>query len=622
MTAPEPTGAPPRTKIVRRWANAITATTHIALPTGELEERLAGLLDILLDALTSEPFVPAPAAQCGAALVDLNCTGQESLQSTMDALGTGLASLAEIACLPRRTERIVSTLGAMAAGYSAMIRTSTLAQQDTVHRASLTALGNVVRKLRQTSNELEHVLDGCTSGVALMTPDGRFTRTNAALGEILGYTADEFAQITLPDLLPPGEATLYRSLLTGKPQHFQRNQRLLRKDGDHAWVHLTLSTSTQGMCVTVIEDRTELTLLQSHVNHMALHDALTGLPNRQFFTTRLETMLSQGVTVCHLDLDAFTPITCGLGRHVGDSVLTHVAQRLEAAVAGEKAMVARFGADEFAVLVPRTAPEAIAGRIREALREPMSSITLTACVGVASSSATMTAAELLAAAELALATARRNGPGQWSEFDPEAGADDRERLGQLASLPTALRAGQVKLTYQPLLRLAGKQIAGLDAELSWGRLTHADCAGLGQEWLLRKICSVKRGLPVHVGLTAPDPHLISRILDETGRAPETLRVGVLPHDLALLAQTGMPVEIVDFGMDDLACLDAFPVHAIRLSRRLHNLESLTTQALRHALELVHSAGAEVIVDGISGWEQAERWRDLGADLARGEFFVA
>jgi EAL domain-containing protein (putative c-di-GMP-specific phosphodiesterase class I) len=185
-----------------------------------------------------------------------------------------------------------------------------------------------------------------------------------------------------------------------------------------------------------------------------------------------------------------------------------------------------------------------------------------------------------------------------------------------------LRAGQVKLTYQPLLRLAGKQIAGLDAELSWGRLAHADCAGLGQEWLLRKICSVQRGLPVHVGLTTPDPHLISRILDETGRTPETLRAGVLPDDLALLAETGVPAEIRDFGMDDLACLDAFPVRAIRLSRRLHNLEPLTTRALRHALELVHSTGAEVIVDGVSGWEQAERWQDLGADLARGEFFVA
>jgi diguanylate cyclase (GGDEF)-like protein/PAS domain S-box-containing protein len=539
MTAPEPAGTPPRTKIVRRWANAITATTHIALRTDELEERLAGLFEILLDAVTSEPFAPAPAAQCGEVLVDLNCTGPESLQSTMDALGTGLASLAEIACLPRRTERIVSTLGAMAAGYCAMIRTSTLAQQDTVHRASLTALGNVVRKLRQTSTELEHVLSSCTSGVALMDPDGRFTRVNAALGEILGYTPDEFTQITLFDVLPAGEATLYRSVLTGRPQQFQRNQRLLRKDGDHAWVHLTLSTSAQGMCVTVIEDRTELTLLQSHVNHMALHDALTGLPNRQFFTTRLETMLRQGVTVCHLDLDAFTPITRGLGRHVGDSVLTHVAQRLEAAVAGEKAMVARFGADEFAILLPRTAPETIAGRIREALREPISSITLTACIGVASST-TMTAADLLAAAELALATARRNGPGQWSEFDPAKDADDRERLGQLASLPTALRAGQVKLTYQPLLRLAGKQIAGLDAELSWGRLAHADCAGLGQEWLLRKVCSVQRGLPVHIGLTAPDPQLISRILDETGRARDTLRAGVLPGDLALLRRRACP----------------------------------------------------------------------------------
>lgn len=631
MTAPEPNGAPPRTKTVRRWANAITATTHIALQAGELEQRLAGLLEILLDALTSEPFAPTPATRCGEALVELNCTGPESLRSTMDALGIGLATLPEIAGLPRRTERIVSTLGAMAAGFCATIRSSTLAQQDTVHQASLMALGNVARKLRQVSAELDHVLTGCTSGVALTTQDGRFTRTNAALGEILGYTAEEFTLITLFDVVPPGEANLYRSLLAGKPQQFQRNQQLLRKDGDHAWAHLTLSPSTQGMCVTVLEDRTELKLLQSHVNHMALHDALTGLPNRQFFTTRLETMLSQGVTVCHLDLDGFTPITRGLGRPVGDSVLTHVAQRLEAAVgiekaAKEKAMVARFGADEFAVLVRRTSPETIAGRIREALREPMASLTLTACVGIVSSdtmtTADLTAADLLDAADLALAAARRIGPGQWSQFDPEKHAEQRERLGQLASLPAALRAGQAKVAYQPLLRLAGRQIAGLDAELSWGRLAHFDCAGLGQEWVLRKICSVRRGLPVHVGLATPDPELISRVLDETGGAPESLRVGVRAAEVALLAETGVPVEIRDFGLDDLACLDAFPVHAVRLARRLHNLDSLTTRVLQPVLELVHSAGAEVVVDGVSTWEQAERWQELGADLARGEFFLA
>jgi diguanylate cyclase (GGDEF)-like protein/PAS domain S-box-containing protein len=631
MTAAEPNGAPSRTKTVRRWANAITATTHIALQAGELEQRLAGLLEILLDALTSEPFAPDPAGQCGEALVELNCTGPESLRSTMDALGVGLASLPEIAGLPRRTERIVSTLGAMAAGFCATVRGLTLAQQDTVHQASLMALGNVARKLRQVSAELEHILTGCTSGVALTTQDGRFTRTNAALGEILGYTAEEFARITLFDVVPPGEADFYRSLLARKPPQFQRNQQFLRKDGDQAWAHLTLSASTQGMCVTVLEDRTELKLLQSHVNHMALHDALTGLPNRQFFTTRLETLLNRGVTVCHLDLDAFTPITRGLGRHVGDSVLTHVAQRLESAVGTEKAvkgnaMVARFGADEFAVLVPRTPPETIAGRIREALREPIASLTLTACVGIVSSdtmpAADLTAADVLGAAELALATARRNGPGQWSQFDPDKHVDERERLGQLASLPAALRAGQAKVAYQPLLKLAGKQVAGLDAELSWGRLAHFDCVGLGQEWLLHKICSVERGLAVHVGLTAPDPELISRVLDETGRAPESLRLGVLAGDAALLAETGVPVEIRDFGLDDLACLDAFPVHTVRLARRLHDLDSLTTRVLRPVLELVHSAGAEVVVDGVATWEQAERWRELGADLARGEFFVA
>ncbi|MBP2323975.1 diguanylate cyclase (GGDEF)-like protein/PAS domain S-box-containing protein [Kibdelosporangium banguiense] len=620
MTAPEPNGVPSRTKIVRRWANALTATTHVPLPTGELEHQLAGLLDVLLEALSSEPFTPDPAVGCGAALVDLHCTGRDSLRSTMDALGTGLATLPEAAGLSRRTERIVSTLGAMAAGYCEAIRASTLTQQDTVQRASLTALGDVHRKLRETTAELDHVLTGCPSGVALTTQDGRFARANAALGDILGYPAGEVTRISLFDVLPAEDADLYRSLLAGPPRQFERHQRLLRKDGDQAWAHLTMSTTPHGTCVTVLEDRTELKLLQSHVNHMALHDSLTGLPNRQFFSTRLETMLGRGVTVCHLDLDAFTSITRGLGRQVGDSVLTHVAQRLEAAVADQKAMVARFGADEFAVLVPYTPPETITGRIRDALRDPIAGITVTTCIGVVSTS-TMTPAEVLDAAEMALAEARRAGRDQWAVFDAHKDAHDRDRLGQLASLSTAVRAGQINVTYQPLLRLEGKQIAGLDATLWWGRLNHADCAGPAQEWVLREICSVRRGLPVHIGLTTPDAQLIARVLDETERAPETLCVGVRARDLAAVSDLGVLVEIRDFGMDDLGCLGTVPVHAVRLARRLHDPGALTGQALRHVLELVHSAGADVIVDHVADWDQAERWQDLGADIAHGEFFT-
>lgn len=105
----------------------------------------------------------------------------------------------------------------------------------------------------------------------------------------------------------------------------------------------------------MIDDDSQLTLLGGRLQYQSLHDALTGLPNRQYLTTRLESLLhsdiEHGVTLYHLDLDAFAVITEGLGREIGDEVLKLVAERLSSVFAAEKAMVARLEGDEFAVPV-------------------------------------------------------------------------------------------------------------------------------------------------------------------------------------------------------------------------------------------------------------------------------
>ncbi|MCE7007550.1 diguanylate cyclase [Kibdelosporangium philippinense] len=614
MTAPQPSRRSSRAKIVRRWAVAVTADTHIPLQADELHERLTGLLDDLLDALTSDPFTPDPAFLCGVQLVEMHCGTAESIRSTMDALGAGLAAMPELAGLSRRTERIFSTLGAMAAGYSEATRQSTFAQQEAVHRASLTALGDVHRKLRDVSAELDEVLNGCTDGVALIKEDGRFIRANAAFREVLGYEPKELTDKTLFSVVPPEDAGLFRSLLAGGTRHFERKQQLIGKDQQVSWTKLTLSRPRQAGFVIVFEDRTELELLQSRVNHMSLHDMLTGLPNRQYFTTRLETALPRGVTLCQLDIDGFAAITRGLGRQIGDNVLMHVAQRLQTAVAADDTMVARFGPDEFAVLMPTTAPELIVRHLQEALRQPIEvsghHIVLSVAIGVVNAVGS-DPGDALDAAELALARAQRLGPGQWSLFGPQ----DREHAMAAAVLPTALQTGQVAVHYQPLHRLPGKQRVGFDAELSWGTLSHWDCVKRAENWLLRTVCSAGPDLPVHVGVNSPDPGEVKRIAAETGRELDRLCLSVRGGDQLLpLADTGVGIEIRDFDLTDLAFLEALPIKAVRLDRRMRHPGALTTKALRHVLTVVRSVGASVIVDGLPSWREAERWRDLGADI--------
>ncbi|ALG12883.1 diguanylate cyclase domain-containing protein [Kibdelosporangium phytohabitans] len=611
MTAPQSHRGPARTEIVRSWADAVTARTHVPLGAGELQERLAGLLDDLIAALTSDPFTPERAYDVGTRLADVRSGGTEAMSSTMDLIGAWLGAVPELAGLPHHTERIFSAAGALAAGYCEAAQQAVSAQQEELHQASL---GDTRRKLNEVSAELDHVLDGCTTAIALTDPDGRFLRVNHALCVLLGYEEKELDRHDLFDVVPRKDAALFRSLLGRDTRNFQRLQQLVGKDGELAWTRLTLTQPQPAAFVLVFEDYSELQLLRKRMTHTALHDMLTGLPNRQLFASTLETVLRRGVTVCHLDLDGFATLSHGLGRQVGDTVLMHVAHRLRAAVAAENTLVARFGADEFAVLMPLTQPEMIVRHLRNALRPPIEvaghHIVLTAAIGVVNAT-NADSADVLAAAELALTRARGLGIGQWSLHAPA----DRERATSIAVLPTALRTGQVEVTYRPLHRLPGRQPVGADAVLTLAGLSHWDCVVRAENWLLRKVCSADLGLPVHVGLVTADPGEVERITALTGTPPDRLCVSVPAGDRLLpLADTGVGIEIRDFGLADIAFLEALPIKAVRLDRRLRHPGALTSKALRHVLGLVRAAGTSVIVDGLPTWQDAERWQELGADI--------
>lgn len=614
MTAPNARRGPSHTKIVRRWAGAVTASTHVPLRADELHERLAVLLDGLLGTLTSEPFSPAPAYDLAVQLADMRCGTPESIQSTMESLGASIGAMPELAGLPHRTERIFATLGAMTAGYCDATRNTTFRQQEDLHQASIAALGDAQRELREVSAELEQVIDGCTAAIVLTDQDGRFLRTNEAMRDVLGYEQKDLARRTLFDVVPTRDAGLFRSLLAGGTRRFERAQQLVGVDDEISWTHMTLTRPRPGAYVLVFEDRSELRLLQDRMTHMTLHDVLTGLPNRQYFASQLDSALARGVTVCHLDLDGFAALTRGLGRQAGDSVLMHVAQRLRTAVAAEHTLVARFGADDFAVLMPLTEPEMIVRHLRDALRPPIDisghEIVVTAAIGVVSTTGA-SSARVLDAAELALVRARGLGPDRWSLVDPV----DLERAAAAAVLPSALRAGQVTVTYQPLHRLPGKQQVGVDAVLTWGVLSHWDCVRTAENWLLRQVCAAGPALPVHVGVHVADPGAVSRITAEASRPVDRLCLSVPADDRLLpLADTGVGIEIRDFGLADLAFLEALPIRAVRLDRRLRQPGALTAQALRHVLAVVRAAGVSVIVDGLPSWDEAARWHDLGADI--------
>jgi EAL domain-containing protein (putative c-di-GMP-specific phosphodiesterase class I) len=221
--------------------------------------------------------------------------------------------------------------------------------------------------------------------------------------------------------------------------------------------------------------------------------------------------------------------------------------------------------------------------------------------------------------------------------------------------------------HRPLVRLNGGEVVGLDALLSWehpsrGRLPHERCAQLAEEtglilplgsWLLGSACGEAESRrtelgddqPLHVGLTpnqSSDPDLLSRVLTvlgDTGLPADRLWLGIpaaalsqdngeAAENLRLLASAGVATEILDFSTSagDLAHLEDLPVRAVRIARWMvrrqagcDREDSLVTLALRGILAVVHRTGTTVIVDGVDTEKQAEWWRNVGADIARGEF---
>jgi diguanylate cyclase (GGDEF)-like protein/PAS domain S-box-containing protein len=668
-----------RVKLARKWAYLLAQTSYVPWPHQELEQRLAGLVDELVDILAGQPFDAQPASAVGARLVEWRCTDPASLRRTLDVLGAGLLALPELGRSDGLARRVVGVSGALAAGYADAMRLFTIEQQENLNRA----LVNAKQNLLTSEARFDHVAAISANGIAITDLDGGFVRTNTALGRILGCSPAELAGLSLFDVVRLDRdgllRELYQDLLDGPTDRLRQVGRLRREDDAAARVTLTASLlrSADGVpnqFVTVVEDATELSLLQDELLRQSLHDMLTGLPNRQFFTTRLESLLHRAnqvasITLYHLDLDAFSVVVAGLGLRAGERLLVTVAERLRTVVDTDRSMVARFESDEFGILVenaPGTADVVhTVDRINDVLSRPIDvaglGVIVSASIGVVHRPpADLSPIELLGAAETTLRRAQRNGRRQWELFDQERDARDRERARLAVAMPSAWQAGELRVGYRTLVRLADEEIVGVAPLLCWdhpdaGVLDHERCGALAEEaglgpqlggWLLRSACSQVaqwrwrgRDIALHVDLTAAqsaDPDLVGallRALHETGFATDRLLVsmsmselvadGAATANLALLSDVGVATVLRDFGAGprDLALLAELPVRAVRLAPWPVPPEDGGASVLAELVAAVREAGVDVIVEDVRTERQALWWREIGVDTAAGDFFA-
>ncbi|MEU4246983.1 EAL domain-containing protein [Amycolatopsis sp. NPDC026612] len=672
-----------RTVLARKWAYLLGGVTVVSLSREELDAELRGLLDELCESLRCTSADLAPAERIGARLVALGYVGEPGLRCTLDVLGKGLPALPELQAVDRVADRVVAALGALSCCFLLAHERSVLDQQEIMHLSLLKAVRDAQWNLRQSEARFDEVVTSSASGIAVVALDGRIVRANAALAEMLGRPSGALTGSVLYDVVHPESVEVLREAMQGLlddgKDRIRQSQRLLREDGDVVRSSLTASLlrdaeDRPAHFVVVIEDGTELMLLQGELSRQALHDVLTGLPNRQYFGTYLETALRRadpayGVTLLHVDLDAFGMVCNSLGRRVGEQLLVHFAQRLKAVMAHENAMIARFHSDEFGILVENTAStpdiDAIVHAINDELAEPFfvegHGLALSASAGVVHRPAKgIDPAELLRQADQTLRRAKARRRGQWKMFDREADAHDRRTQALAVGMAGAWEHGEIGVRYRPMARLTDGEPAGIEARLHWNRpddtaLSHECCVELAEstglvlplgDWLLRAAGRQGEwwrqragfGLPMIAGLTGnqvSDDALgtrVTRLLGDIGLPPAQLMLGVpagalsvpgVIENVTALADLGVRVMLDEFGLgpDDLRAIEDLPVDIVRVDRRLAEWQAWSDSTFLGALvPLVRQVGATLVVDGIHTEDQANWWRSAGAELATGDYF--
>lgn len=409
--------------------------------------------------------------------------------------------------------------------------------------------------------------------------------------------------------------------------------------------------------------------------YRATHDSLTGLPNRQFLTERIENGLQAPTPEGHrlvvllLDVDSFRNVNDGLGYGIGDSLLIDVARRLSSAIRPGDTL-ARLGGDEFAVAchsIPDREIEQLLAGISSALDAPFTcgthEITITASIGVAPATPGCTAAALLRDADSAMYRAKHAGRNQAAHFHPTMLDHATARLDDQYRLRRALERREIQVHFQPIVDLDSGRAVGFEALTRWnhperGTIWPKQFVGLAEEtglilplgsWVLEYSLSQlqswrgadprARDIWVAVNLSPrqlSDPDLVntvSRALADTAVPADRLHLEITETAamqsldasnpvLDALRELGVHLAIDDFGMgySSLQRLKRLPVTALKLDRSF--VEGLGRDESDRSIvdavvNMANSLGLDVIAEGVETLEQREILRSLGARHGQG-----
>ncbi|MDX3354868.1 EAL domain-containing protein [Streptomyces sp. ME01-24h] len=443
------------------------------------------------------------------------------------------------------------------------------------------------------------------------------------------------------------------------------------------------AAGTPQYMLALMEDITDERLLSDRLRYEATHDALTGLANRNLFFERLEQTLDGpdgvDVGVCYLDLDGFKDVNDSLGHAVGDQLLVSVAERLQACVTSPDQLVARIGGDEFAALVVNPTSRAditgLADLILTALADPIRvdgrELSVRCSIGIVEGRAgALGPAEVLRSADITMYRAKAAGGNRFEVADPDSDARAITRHGLTNRLPMALERGEFFIEYQPLVRLGDGMVRGAEALVRWCHPVHgilgpdqfiplAESTGLIVplgHWVLQQAAWQARDWqfprsdghplrinvnlsPAQLGHPALVPETLA-VIKEAGLEPTALCLEVtesafigadeeLMRPLREFAELGMAIALDDFGTgySNLASLRRLPITTLKLDRSFTSgmqqqpADPVDLKIVEVVVDLAHTLGLSVTVEGVETGTQAEHLRALGCDTAQGWYYA-
>ncbi|OYP32921.1 bifunctional diguanylate cyclase/phosphodiesterase [Rhodopirellula sp. MGV] len=537
---------------------------------------------------------------------------------------------------------------------------------------------------------LASVFEESAEGVAILDIHGRILEANPAFARMTNVgTGDEIAGKRFADLIHVETDSILRHVSNAANGKSWSGKIRLASDSQISqhmqrtfWVSLSPSDgNVDRQIIALASDITELENSQAQLHHRAMHDSLTGCPNRAFFREMIVNLVNrkpssndvaESFSICFLDLDDFKHVNDSIGHAGGDQLLQFVADRI-IAVVGSDAFVARFGGDEFAILFRdvhydlTTQEQLLAELINEfkrpfALTEAEAHVGLS--IGVTRFPQDSTDTEMLMSyADTAMYSAKQAGKNAVAYFEPSMKQQVDMRQQVQTKLRGAITNGDVELHYQPKVNATTKELVSCEALVRWrdseGQFVPpstfipiAENSGLINalgEYVFESAAKQARlwhdqGKPLRIAVNVSPiqlrsvdfAHSLVRILERTGADPEWLELEItenaimsnVEHSTMVidkLAETGFRIAIDDFGTghSSLSYLKTFNVHTLKIDLSfirdvVH--DRFSRSIVQSIISLGRGLGLTIVAEGVEVIEQVEYLAKLRCDELQGYFF--